>query len=652
MHSPRSVPESTRSAWQFVPAGLALVVVSSVIESFERLNGRWVLFGKPIGALGAATMALVAAVIAIGLLFFVRLLWRQPAAGRWAVLVFLAAGLATSVGTFCGYVEEGGLRAWAFRPYVRGLLVSLGTMLIACGLPASMGRRTMLKVSAVATRAGSRRVSWALAFFGVMVSAIFAKAVLEGIPHTNDGPTYFLQGRLMMQGRLTCEPPLHPELFQWWRLKFSVTPAGFAGQYPPGWPLILGVFDRLGFRWLANPLLLGGIVLLLHRFVRRRLNTRVALYGTLAFVVSPFVVLSAAEQLSHIALAFFLLAFTVYLWEALEEASYLKATVAGAAMSAALACRPADAVFCSLAMAPVVLAAVVKSPARFLQLPAVVAGSLPGIAAFFWANAVVTGNASRTMYDPKRSGVAMLLSQTPDGLVAAVSWIHENVVGLGLYGYLGAAPVIALVCYSLVFCRREVGRVLPLVAWGIGTILGYSLFVFMENPYFGPRWLLPAMLILAVMIGIVAQSAVRRSRPGRAHAELYGILANWLVVALVALVVVILPLRAVELITSPPNRVDGRVWRVVQAKGIHNAVVALPRDDNRRIPGFLKDPRAGFWTMTLPFELNDVIFVTVSPKWRELARESFPNRRLYQMSSDPLDYEVYPADELEPDKPD
>jgi hypothetical protein len=118
------------------------------------------------------------------------------------------------------------------------------------------------------------------------------------------------------------------------------------------------------------------------------------------------------------------------------------------------------------------------------------------------------------------------------------------------------------------------------------------------------------------------------------------------------LVVVILPLRAVELITSPPNRVDGRVWRVVQAKGIHNAVVALPRDDNRRIPGFLKDPRAGFWTMTLPFELNDVIFVTVSPKWRELARESFPNRRLYQMSSDPLDYEVYPADELEPDKPD
>ena len=652
MHSLRSIPELTRRACGLLPPGLALIAGGTALEHFEASPGRWTFFGATIGTLGAGAIALAAVLIAFASLFVLRLLWRQPPTARWAVLAFLFTILVTSIGTFYGYFEEGTFKIWALHPYLRGLLVMLGTLIIACGLPPSLGRRACLAVTSLATRLGSKHVAWSAAVVAVVVSAVFAKVVLEGIPHTNDGPTYLLQGRLLMHGRLACEPPLHPELFDPMRLKFRVTPAGFVGQYPPGWPLILGTFDRLGLRWLANPILLGGIMLLLHRFVSRHLNSRLALYATLAFVVSPFVVLSAAEQLSHVAATFFLLAFVACLWEALEEGSYLKGAAAGVAVSAALACRPADAVFCSLALAPVVLVAVVRSPARLLQLPAVIAGSIPGIAAVLAANHAVTGSTARTMYAPKGSSLDLLLSQAPNGFISAVSWIHENIVGLGLYGYLGAAPVVALTCYSLVSCRRDLGRALPLIAWGIATILGYSLFVFLENPYFGPRWLLPAMPMVAVMIAVVTQSAVRRSGPGRPHAELYGILVNWLFAGFIVLLVGVLPWRAAELLAAPPNRVDGRVWRAVQAQGIDQAVVALPRDENRRTPGFCKDPRAGFWTMTLPLELNRVVFVTETPGWREMARETFPNRRLFQMTADPLDYQVYPAEASPPEQTD
>jgi len=554
------------------------------------------------------------------------------------------------VGFFYGYVGKGVVQPWAFRPYLRGLLISLGTLSIAGILPVDFGRRAVLTLAAHAMQFGSRKTAGIVALGALLGSAVLARGVLEGIPHTNDGPTYLLQGRLLMQGKLAVEPPTHPELFDPMRLKFRTAKNGFAGQYTVGWPAVLGLFDWAGVRWLANPVLLAGTVLLLYRFVSRQLNSRIALFSVIFFAVSPFVLLSAAEQLSHVAATFFLMVFINCLWESLADGQLGKATLAGVGMSAALACRPADAVFCSLAMAPLVLIEIVRGPAKIWRLLPVVVGAVPGIAALLAINAATTGAGTKTMYSTGDSDVSPLFRQTPENLLSALSWFHENLVGLGLYGFLGAIPAIAVAAFALVTCRRQLSCVRPLIALGIGTLLGYSVFVFLENPFFGPRWLYPAMPMLAVAIGIVTQSAVVESGKDRPGSTFYGLLLNWLVVAFIALLIAILPARALELLRYPPNRVDGRVWEAVQAQGIHQAVVALPRDEGVRSVDFCKDPRAGFWTMTLPFERNDVIFVTESPGWTELARESFPNRQLYRMKYDPADYRVYPADGPDSDR--
>jgi hypothetical protein len=110
--------------------------------------------------------------------------------------------------------------------------------------------------------------SWiaAIAAFGIAV--LISHLALEGLPHVPDEVAYRFDAAVFAQGRRFGTSPPLPAAFpppDW----IEVERDRAYGVFPIGWPLLLAAGVRLGVPWLVNPLLLGGLVILIARLAAR-----------------------------------------------------------------------------------------------------------------------------------------------------------------------------------------------------------------------------------------------------------------------------------------------------------------------------------------------------------------------------------------------
>jgi hypothetical protein len=136
-----------------------------------------------------------------------------------------------------------------------------------------------------------------LSLLGILVSALVAWYVFERMPHIEDEIAYVWQARVMAAGNLTIPTPPHPKSFL---VPFVIDYNGQRfGKYPLGWPAVLAVGERLGIRFLINPILAGLGVWLTYLLGKRVFNEKVALLAAGLTVTSPFFMINSGSLLSH-----------------------------------------------------------------------------------------------------------------------------------------------------------------------------------------------------------------------------------------------------------------------------------------------------------------------------------------------------------------
>jgi len=191
---------------------------------------------------------------------------------------------------------------------------------------------------------GLRRMdpwSLAIAATAVVASAAIARGVLDGIPHISDEIAYTFQARILFSGAACLPGPEMPALFAYSNM--LIGPARWCSIYPPGWPLLLGIGDLLGTAWLVSPILFGVCILLVSAIGRRLFDRATGVVSAAALAMSPFALMNAAGQSSHVAALCACLACLLALVEAMTGQRRML-ILAGALGGAALLIRPATAV--------------------------------------------------------------------------------------------------------------------------------------------------------------------------------------------------------------------------------------------------------------------------------------------------------------------
>lgn len=607
----------------------------------------WADFTAAGITLGPILIPLVALLIAgmivtVGLCLFACSVWglirRLPSHTRLGLLAIAMMALFSVAGFEYGYYRTNGLSAYEYRPAFRLICYTIGIALLACSVPEELGPRFAVLIR---RKALTLRHVFMLSLGVTVIGSLLGVLLLDGMPHIIDGTSYLLQARTLWSGRLALDPPMYPVLFERELMQFRLTDAGYFSKYPSGWPAILGLFDVMGAPWLANAVLAGALVTLTYLTVAERSDKRLAGLSAAVVALCPWLWFNAATMMSHLASAVWLWLFLWLFLRARRTRSHGLMLLAGLALGAAVLTRPADAAFFALPCACAATCWIIRRPSVWLSRLALVAiGALTGTLLYLWLNAQLNGSGGSSGYGGGHTNA--LFAQAPHSLTHLFIWLHQGWVGLSSQWFAGAAPAAVLLMCGLVFgrwCLR--GQWLIFVCAG-SLFVCYAVFVFGGQAWVGPRWYVPMIPAVALLIAAGLEAA---SHAGRVRSPGGVLAAGHLRASLVGCVVVFaiaLPARLIELRQSPPHGIDGRVVETVRAANLTNAIVALPA--NGLVPGTnqpnYKRGIAGMWAMQTPFEECDVIYITAVEGWQRMAAEAWPGRTMYQMNDAAGDYSL------------
>lgn len=133
----------------------------------------------------------------------------------------------------------------------------------------------------------------ALAVVAARSTAVF---LLGGMPHVMDEITYVFQAKTLATFHVRAPELLPRAAFNMW---FIEDHGARYGIFPPGWPLVLAIFLRLGLAAWANPLLHGFTVFMVAQTGRIAGNRKTAALGALLYGFSPQALLLAGSAMSH-----------------------------------------------------------------------------------------------------------------------------------------------------------------------------------------------------------------------------------------------------------------------------------------------------------------------------------------------------------------
>jgi hypothetical protein len=169
--------------------------------------------------------------------------------------------------------------------------------------------------------------------------------VFGRIPHVQDSITQLFQARIFATFRLWAPSPPFREFFDYAHM---VNDGRWYCQYPPGHSLLLVPGVWLGVPWLTNPILGGlsvyGFFLLGRDLYDRNTGRLAALLGLL----SPFLLLMAAEFMAHVSALAALTYFLVFFLRAVRGGGLRDGRIAGLCLLLAVLIRPYTAVVVAL----------------------------------------------------------------------------------------------------------------------------------------------------------------------------------------------------------------------------------------------------------------------------------------------------------------
>jgi hypothetical protein len=415
------------------------------------------------------------------------------------------------------------------------------------------------------------------------------------------------------------------------------------GQYTPAWPAFMAPFVAVGATWLAGPVSLGMLCAGVGRLGRRAVAgtstvtelsmNRIRLGGRLAAAVvalSSSIVLNGASRFPHVFVA------AMFAWsvEALFAVSTPGLTrheqrrwaiLLGAAASLMMAARPADG--CTLGLGPLVYLAfaLAKGRIRFGALA-------PALATFAFVAFAVLIVLRLQLGQWFKTGYSLLATFHP---WASFGWSLPKAnqyrwgfpLAAGAYCWAPCSPAVGLA--GLVSVRGEARRAGIVLAAGCSALVVlYTLAEFgrVSDWGYGPRYLLPCIVPMAVGTGVVLEELCHRARwsSARVHSlDAYGPLAL-AVVAIALSVGRIAP--SVFAFAGERVRSRNRLHEALSDSPLEHAVVFVDRGVIDTDPHDLIE--------NLPIDLYPnqpaLIAIDRGSESIECVRREFPDRALYR----------------------
>jgi len=190
------------------------------------------------------------------------------------------------------------------------------------------------------------RIALILSLLAVIAGYLVHERVFERMAHLEDEMAYVWQAQTIAGGHLTLASPPGQKSFL---VPFVVDYNGQRfGKYPLGWPVLLAVGERMGIRFLVNPLLTGLAVWLTYLLGKRVFSTTVGLLAAGLTLTSPFFLINSGSLLSHpfglVLSAGFALAWLGTFCDQNATRSSLSAVAAGLTLGVLALTRPLTAV--------------------------------------------------------------------------------------------------------------------------------------------------------------------------------------------------------------------------------------------------------------------------------------------------------------------
>lgn len=546
--------------------------------------------------------------------------WRDAdVAFRLCMTLALAVAIFLTTGFWYGLVLSG-FKAYEFRDTFALFGGATGCALLAYRLP--IGDSQLHLISRLDTITRQRLLFVTVTFF-VIAASLIARGALDGVPHMNDTATYLYQARILWHGQLALTELTYPELFDGLRQSTS----GVSGYFPIGWPLLLGAFDSAGVGWLANPVLGASVVVIVYLLIADICNRTVAGLTAALLVGSPWFVLNATDQLTHMASVFWLMSYLLGFVRGIERGSPVWASIAGLALIAAFTTRPQDAVVFALPSA-IYGARLLFTDFHRHRIVISIIGlcGCVGIYLYLLQNKIYTGDYFVSFYGRGNYG----LQQSPKDLVSFLFWIHESVSELNMRWFGGVFPIALLVIGGLSKKATEsLGQRLFLVS-SFSLCILYGLFIFQSRAFMGPRWYLPLAPCIAYLLASGALHMLQRLQTCRAP----DVARAYLRIGLVAIVtswIISVPMQYWSFVVAPPHGVSSDLVKAVHRENLSNAIVSLPIDyyDAETGQPNYKIHRNSLSDMLMPLGKNKVIFVRQVENWKRKALEEWPNRVIF-----------------------
>jgi hypothetical protein len=392
--------------------------------------------------------------------------------------------------------------------------------------------------------------------------------------------------------------------------------------------------------------------------------------------------------------------------EALRGAA-VRALLAGLCLGVGVLTRPQDALLFALPAVLVTFIRFAKQPKRWVVLgPAICVGALAGVAVYLWINKQTTGDAT---LPPYKLEARWEKDWNPaiGSVLARVAWYFSELNGRWPGWGVGGITLAFMGAIAAGGAWRKTGLRI-VTASTVLFFVGCAAFGF-TNVWWGPRWLLPAVPLLAILTAYLVDAAIGVIvvGPTPEGSAIYRAVTGGMGVS---------PVndpqgRAIEGDRSQATA-DGRDARPTDASvcdaGHGRTRPWHPNDANARAAGVLLiclllagvdvgllfrfggqfyshrlfpphtvsaaawdevrdlglsnavlamptsgdraplDARAGMVFMSVPFEQNSVIVVRAVDGWAHKAHAMYPGRRLYELVADDKAVNKFVIRELRP----
>ena len=443
-----------------------------------------------------------------------------------------------------------------------------------------------------------------LALAATMAALVVASVVLDRFINSADEYAYLFEARTWEAGRLwNPAPPLGQGLaadYTW------VKDGKWVGQYPPGWPLVLAIAERVGLPAWAVDALLGGLSICLLWRLAWRHHAGFAALAVLAYAASPFFLFNAGSMHSHMTAAVTALVAYSLAEAALERRSAALAAATGGALGYLAMIRYSTAPLMALPLLGAVLAR--GQGARFKLLISAALGALPLIAALLAYHWAITGDPFKPVYYLGNRTLDHLYFDSV-GMRKGISISFWRVIELVEW----TAPSLVLLYLAALAAKARCGMVSAADAVFPLFVLLFLFYPFDGANRYGPRYWFDAFPFLVLTIASAWPAFVRL------HVDR---LARRLGALAVVASLIALPFLAQRYHTIVRERQE--VTDLVAAAKLDNAVVLVQTD-----PGDL-------WTM----EGDDlarngidadgpVLYARGDLVSAAQIRVKMPNRRLY-----------------------